>query len=145
MNIASRCGVTPVRISVTAFDVYNYKVYLDRGIPEGLGKKKSKGEKKKRKNKKKKGKKGGLFGKKKGDEEAEEEEPEEEPEDEDFAPEESQDDFASEMEEIKAYINMGASTFDICIRRQSESRDLLGFTRSVPFSATKSPAPSSAN
>ncbi|MBN1515054.1 pilus assembly protein PilM [Candidatus Sumerlaeota bacterium] len=125
MDVVSRCGLQTVQISVSSFDLYNGKVFLDRGMPKGvIGKKGKRGAR---------GKKGGLLGLKKGGDGKDEKETLEE----ELESLEEEMGGMDEYEEVKAYIHMGASTFDLAIRRQSSNSDQLGFVRSVPIAGNE--------
>ncbi|MFC1601706.1 type IV pilus assembly protein PilM [Candidatus Sumerlaeota bacterium] len=121
MSVASKSGLQIVQVCVSSFALYNYHAFASRGgvlADDPLAKKPAGA----------KSRKSFLslpFRKKKTDDRQEEQQKE---------ADEAETSF--ELEEIKAYVNLGASTFDLAIHRQGE-QDLLGFVRSVPVAGNE--------
>lgn len=135
MKVISRLGLTPVQISVTTLALFNFQVFdstaynefLDALNPKAVkvveaGKKKGFGLSKVAIGKKKKLDVADL------DEALPPEEHEAPLEIGDLPP------LDTSFEDVKAYVNIGASSFDLAIARHG-TRKMLGFTRSVLNSA----------
>jgi Tfp pilus assembly PilM family ATPase/Tfp pilus assembly protein PilN len=149
MRTISRCRLKPLAISVSSLALFNYHLF-DISAPDllGLTAKAERAEKAERKSKgKRRGLKLSLRRKRKGADEEEEEAVEipapqvveEEDadldlgEDVDFS---DFDDLDLGVEDVKAFLNIGATTLDIVIARFGK-RKSLGFTRSVPIAGNE--------
>lgn len=135
MKIVDWSGFKARSLSVSSLALFNFFAYLQGGdLADQKKKKKAAAAKDKKKGK------GGLSflkKKKKGEDKSAEEEEvnpaigadtetEVDPFMMDAMPEEG-------YEEVKAYLNLGTRTLDICIARISEKNKILGFPRSVPL------------
>lgn len=139
MKLLNRLGLTPVQISVTSLALFNFHVFDSTPYSEFLDALNASGKAPKTADG---GKKKGFgfpkvaMGKKKKLDTADLEEalPPEEHE----APLEIAElpPLDTSFEDVKAYINIGASTFDLAIARHG-TRKMLGFTRSVPWAGNE--------
>ncbi len=126
MQLVNKVGLKPMAVSVSSFALFNAHEFIDmdedaarKRVAEISGKAggaKSGGKKKKSPLSLSFGKK-----KKKGEDEASAESGEEAPEEEPFA-----------IEEVKGFINLGATSYDLAIGRSSQGQGSVGFIRTVP-------------
>jgi len=146
MALIRRLGLRPIQLGVSSFALFNFHMF-DQGVEpkefsleEPVRKKteeteetteEEKPEKPKKPKKAGRGLKGLFKRKAKKAKEGAEEEPAEE---EEAVPEEPV--GMPEIEEIKAYLNIGASTMDLAIGRGGGSQ-LIGFARSIPIAGNQ--------
>lgn len=115
MQVAQRTGLTPTCVGVSSFALFSAHQFIsldEKGAAqlfESLSKKKKKGG-------------GFALGRKKGASAPEEAAEEAAPEDETFS-----------YEEVKGYVNLGATSYDLAIGKASKGGGMIGFTRTVPM------------
>ncbi len=130
MEVVKKTGLKPLSIGVSSLALYNYYIF-DKGsmverLPEGA---ETAGQGKMDKVAKSLGAFSLPFLKKKP-------RPPEKPEEEKEEVEEKPVEDVSAYEEVKAYVNIGASTLDLSIARLGKT-PTLGFTRSVPVAGNE--------